>query len=260
MAMTPPLDAAQCCSSTLGLGKAAFERWPQRPSDCLRPVHGAGPEPPASLPPSQVHSRTQWLDWLKKHSPASGAAAPDGAPVPRPIAAPAPPARPLLLAVLPVAGRDFPCAQSDGRDGRSCQVSPRPRTPTPSCGRGAPVPSAPPSIVSVRCAPPAPTTPAPPCTSAPLPLQIPPPLQVRCGHDDHCEEAWRRCVTIPRCQLLEMNSEWSWATLKLGDLRLGAAARAARAKARAHLSMAQRLLSNSDINVLLVPDFIERQV
>lgn len=50
--------------------------------------------------------------------------------------------------------------------------------------------------------------------------------QVKCTSRD-CAEGWRRCVLQPRCEVVQMNAEWTWATLKLGDGSTRAAAAAA---------------------------------
>ena len=33
--------------------------------------------------------------------------------------------------------------------------------------------------------------------------------------DGSCLEAWQRCVALPRCELVELDPEWRWATLKV---------------------------------------------
>ena len=38
--------------------------------------------------------------------------------------------------------------------------------------------------------------------------------QVRCAQDGACLEAWQRCVALPRCELVEVDPDWRWATLK----------------------------------------------
>ena len=103
----------------------------------------------------ECNSSKQWLQWLQEESHTSAEeAAPRAAPSPRP--------RVVLLALLPVAGRDFSCAGGDGFEQDKCQV--------------------------------------------------------RCGKDGACNEAWQRCVALPRCELVEVDLEWSWATLKTGRL------------------------------------------
>ena len=52
--------------------------------------------------------------------------------------------------------------------------------------------------------------------------------QVKCTSRD-CAEGWRRCVLQPRCEVVQMNAEWTWATLKLGDSKTRAATAAAAA-------------------------------
>ena len=33
--------------------------------------------------------------------------------------------------------------------------------------------------------------------------------------DGACLDAWQRCVALPRCELVELDPEWRWATLKV---------------------------------------------
>lgn len=107
-------------------------------------AHSSGP---GLGPPSTQHAQAaQAAQQLQPQLP------------PRQQQAARPQVRAVGLALAPVAGRDFRCAESDGVDPRACQV--------------------------------------------------------RCGGET-CVEAWRRCVALPRCGVLSMNSEWSWATLKL---------------------------------------------
>ena len=117
-------------------------------------------------------------------------------------AAPSPRPRVVQLALLPVVGRDFHCTGADGSAPGKCQV---------------------------RCGKDANPNPDPNPNPNPNPNANPNPNQVRCGKDDAlvrggvvvkdgaCLEAWQRCVALPRCELVELDPEWRWATLTVSE-------------------------------------------